>query len=142
MSTTEERFQGAVVAARECGVHLKLNVMTCCRSCVMPEDLDLSDEDFENEPNAFHFGGQGNELVWCDGNPFFRDEQYDDAKDDEDDDRSFVKARDARPAEVVYFYHRGPGLTAAQILTEIFRGEGFMVDWDGTEDNAVQVHVG
>lgn len=140
MSTTEERFQAAVTAVQAQGVHLTLNVMTCCNGCTGATDVGLTDETLDTTPHAWHFGGQGAELVWDNGKPRFMNEMPED--DDEDDEReSFGRRNYTRPADVLWFNHGGPDLKAAQTLTEAFRGQGFTVEWNGTDDECVQVHV-
>lgn len=143
LTNAQVRFEAAVNGVQARGVHLKINVMQCCRSCITFTDLGLpSQEARENEPYAFTFAGQGNELLWQKGVPFYLEEAYE--IDDEEEDFFGPRSRERnidRPATTLYIYHGGPGLTAAQTVTEVFRGEGFEVDWDGTEDRAVIVHL-
>lgn len=145
MSSTETRFNAAVAAVQAQGVHLKLNVMECCRGCIGHEKLELpSREALDTTPYAYQYGGQGSELVWRNGQPFYLDEPWDDEDEDEEDgfyaSRRHQK-RDERCAHTVYFNHGGPDLVAAQALVEIFRGGGFTVDWDGTKNQCVIVHL-
>jgi hypothetical protein len=144
LTNAQVRFEAAVNGVRARGVHLAINVMQCCRSCIGFEDLGLpSAEARDEQPNAFTFAGQGNELTWQHGVPFYFEEQYE--YDDEDESDFFgPRSRERnldRPATTLYVYHGGPDLTAAQTVTEVFRGEGFEVDWDGTEHKAVIVHL-
>lgn len=146
MSTIEERFHAAVELARAQGVHVRLNVMTCCRSCTTSTDLGLpSDEAMKTTPNAFQYGGQGQELIWRNGEPFYREEPYETAVDDDGDEEYYDFAprrnREERAAHDVFFSHGGPDLTAASALTEAFRAQGFAVDWDGTMFNSVHVQL-
>jgi hypothetical protein len=144
LTNVETKFEAAVNGVRARGVHLAVNVMTCCRSCTTGLDVGLpSDEAAKTTPNAFHYGGQDNELVWRNGQPFYRDEPWSDGDEDEDGfsgSRRHQK-REERCAHVVYFNHGGPDLTAAQTLVEVFRGEGFEVEWDGTKYGAVVVNL-
>lgn len=143
LTNPQVRFEAAVNGVRAHGVHLAVNVMQCCRSCITFSDLGLSSEEArESEPHAFTFAGQGNELLWQNGMPFYLEEVYE--TDDEEEDFFGPRSRQRnldRPATTLFVYHSGPDLTAAQTVTEVFRGEGFDVDWDGTADTAVIVHL-
>jgi hypothetical protein len=142
MPTTEERFEAAVTAVQAQGVHFRLNVMSCCNGCATASHVGLTEEALETTPHAWNLGSQDNELVWQDGEPRFLNEMVED--DDEDDEyESFGRRRHAytREADVLWLNHGGPGLKAAQALTEAFRGQGFTVEWNGTDSEAVQVHL-
>lgn len=143
MPTIQERFEAAIEAAQHGGVHIRVNVMECCRSCIGHEKLGINTaEELDTTPIAYHYGGQGSELVWHDGQPRYMNE-LDDVDDDEDDAycRSSRRQDYTRPVEVIHFNHGGPDLTAAEILAECFRMQGFSVTWDGTKFDTVQVHV-
>lgn len=139
MSTTEERFEAAVAAVHAQGVTLKLNVMACCNGCAGPADIGLTDETLATTPHAWTLGSQGNELVWDNGKPRFLNEMPEDDEDDEFE--SFGRRNYTRPADVLFFNHGGPELKAGQALAEAFRGQGFTVEWNGTDAETVQVHL-
>jgi hypothetical protein len=139
MSTTEERFEAAVSAVQAQGVTLKVNVMACCNGCANASHLGLTEEALETTPHAWNLGSQGDELVWDNGKPRFLNELPDDEDDDEFE--SFGRRNLTRPATVVYFNHGGPDLKAGQALAEAFRSQGFTVEWNGTDVEAVQVHL-
>jgi hypothetical protein len=147
LTNAEVRFEAALNGLQARGVHLRMNVMECCRSCVNWEKLELPNEAAaDTTPVAWHYGGQGNELVWRHGHALFLDELPEDDEDDEYSDfgrrrRDSFGGRDARPAGEVLFNHDGPDLVAAQTLAEVFRGEGFEVEWDGTQWDCVHVLV-
>jgi hypothetical protein len=132
MPTIEERFNAAVSAAQG-HVHLRLNVMECCRSCITPEKLELPNrEALDTTPYAYHYGGQDNQLVWKRGLPHYMEEL-----NDEDDESPYT-----READEVYFNHGGPSLQAAQVVADSFRAQGFTVDWTGDEFMCVIVRLG
>jgi hypothetical protein len=144
LTNAQVRFEAALNGLQARGVHVRVNVMECCRGCVGWEKLELpSKEAGETTPVLWHYGGQGSELVWYSGQPVFLDEMPEDDEDDEYSDfgrrRARFGGRDGRPADRVFFNHGGPGLEAAQAAAEVFRGEGFEVEWDGTENECVQV---
>lgn len=139
MSTIETRFEAAVSAVQAQGVTLKLNVMACCNGCANASHLGLTDETLETTPHAWTLGSQGNELVWDNGKPRFFNELPEDDEDEEFE--SFGRRDYTRPANVLYFNHGGPDLKAAQALAEAFRGQGFTVEWSGTDAESVQVHL-
>jgi hypothetical protein len=124
LTNAQVRFEAAVNGVRARGVHLALNVMTCCRSCTTFSDLGLPSAEARTEqPHAWHFGGQGQQLVWRNGQPLYRN------------------GRAEGEAYEIFFGHGGPDLVAAQTLTEVFRGEGFEVEWTGDDAHAVIVHL-
>jgi hypothetical protein len=135
MSTAETRFNAAVTAVQAQGVPFFLNVMACCQGCTTPDQVGLTHETVETTPHAWTFGGPGNELLWDDGRPVFRDELTED-----DDDYEAGRRNYTSPAEVLYVNHGGPDMKAAQVVTEAFRGQGFLVEWDGSESDSVEVH--
>ena len=139
MSTTETHFNAAVAAMQAQGVPFTLNVMTCCTGCTRPQDVGLTDETEKTTPYAWHYGGQGQELLWEDGTPRYRNEMPEDDEDDYDG-RSFGRHSYTRPASTFYLHHGGPDLKAAQVAVEAFRGQDFLVHWDGTEFDSVMVH--
>lgn len=140
-TTTQERFNAAIEAAEAGGVHLRVNVMECCRGCIGHEKLGLdTPEELKATPYAYHYGGQDNELVWRNGDPYSVEEPWED-EDADDDIRGGRKHRDEHRLETIFFNHGGPNLLAATTLAECFRMQGFRVSWNGTEHNCVQVHV-
>lgn len=143
LANAQVRFEAALNGLQARGVHVRINVMQCCRGCVNWKKLELPSEDAgETTPVLWHYGGQDNELVWQHGQPFFLDEMPEDESSDFGRRRARFGGRDGRPADRVYFNHDGPGLEAAQAAAEVFRGEGFEVEWDGTEYDCVQVLLG
>lgn len=157
--TTEDRFNAALAAVRTARVHVALNVMTCCRSCAGYKDLGLT-EDAEGQPIAWTFGGQDNELVWRDGQPYLREEEApepdctctEDEYDEDEDGNEYVafegeecdvcrgwwspRPRRETPARRVYFQHEGG---AAPAVRDAFTAQGFTVDWDGTQFKTVTI---
>jgi hypothetical protein len=144
LTNAEVRFEAALNGVQARGVHVALNVMTCCRSCATWIDFGLESAEARREqPYAWTFGGQGAELVWRNGQAYYRAEAQEDGDEDEDGfygSRAHQK-RAENEAYEVFFQHGGPDLVAAQTLTEVFRGEGFEVEWDGTDAHAVIVHL-
>lgn len=103
--------------------------MTCCRSCTGYQDLGLP-EGAVGVAVAWTFGGQGSELVWRDGDPYFRGEpdetcwctedeyEYDEESGEEvlswegEECRTCRYGPDdpaERPADRVFFYHENGG---------------------------------
>lgn len=161
-TTVEAHFQNAIRRVRGGGVHVQINAMTCCRSCTIMEDIGLTED--STVPYVWTYGGQGFELVWRDGTPYFREEERspDDLLDDlcecheaeydENDEGEEVlveeytcgycmygtepKRRDS-VASGVYFYHGS--LRAAEAVADAMRSEGFRVEWGGDMSKAVYV---
>jgi hypothetical protein len=140
MSTTETRFNAAVAAVQAQGVPFVLNVMTCCQGCAGPQHVGLTDETEKTTPYAWTYGGQACELLWDDGRPVYRNEMPEDDEDDDYEGRSVGRHSYTRPADTLYVNHGGPDLKAAQTVVEAFRGQGFRVEWEGTEFASVLVH--
>lgn len=114
-NTTENRFKRAVVAARKSGVHMRTNIVECCRGCVTSEKLNLKDE---TQPYGWTYGGQGRYLRWN----IFGDAVYED--------------RGSKPYGSV-FYNWGNG--SAEAIKAAFEAEGFQVNWDGSEFASVEI---
>lgn len=157
--TVETRFGHAVEAAQALGVVTALNVMTCCRSCTRPEDLGLTPGQEDTVPYAWTFGGQGHRIEFDGGQPVHVSDVEDECtctadEYDEDDDGNEVLTYEGEecdtcrygpdepertPARSAWFYHGGPDVTAARVVSEAFAAKGFTVEWDGSTGQAVQV---
>ena len=118
----KERWNKAVRDIRKSGVSIKQNVRTCCRSCMDPAiDLNLKDDD---QPWAYTYGGQGMATKW-------------------ENDYKMVPSSTSRfvrgvPVTEVYFNHDNG---AAKVVAEIFRSNGFIVEWEGDDNKCVIVKV-
>ena len=136
MKNMEQQYKQAQIDAQAAGAVVVENVMSCCRGCV---DLSIPD----GKAHAWSFAGQGNELVWTHGNPFYlpENEEY---EEDDYDERSgedcgyYLPPEEPKPAEDVYWYHGDGG---GEIIAKAFRDRGFTVEWDGTEHTAVLVKL-
>lgn len=118
--TTEDRWKAAVKSLRASGVRVRQNIMECCRGCVSEEKLGMKTP---TEPIAWTFGGQGGAVSWVKGEPFYRDTLR--------SHRSRTRA-----VEEIYFNHSND---AGQRIAQAFIGQGFEVDWDGTNSKTVIV---
>lgn len=98
---------------RKDGVATKSNVMTCCKSCATPADINAT----EGQPYAYTFGGQGMRIVWTDGG---QRAVFPDRKD----------------AKTAYINH---GNGAGKKIAAAFRAHGFTVMWNGTEGQTICV---
>lgn len=158
-TTTKARFEKALHRVQGVGVHVQINVMTCCPSCATMKDVGLSEG--STVPYAWTFGGQGRELVWRTDTPYYREEEespeslcgcYEAEYDENDDGEEVLVAeeyiceyceygtepeRQERVARGVYFYHGS--LRAAEAVADAFYSEGFQVEWSRSADEAVYV---
>jgi len=136
MATTEERFNAAMKAAQDVGVFVYPNYDSCCRSCTFHSlDKVHGDQDY-----VFFYKGQGNELVFRDGEPYFAEEMYaDDFEDfnEEDGLPGYSLQEVFRKAQQLFWYFNET--EAAQTLFNAFVHEGFNVEWDGSQFTAVKV---
>lgn len=169
--TTKTQFAQALKASNEAGFPIVLNVMSCCTGCANDADLqkaydkqavefDLPPLTFEEDaPNAvWHFGGQGNQIVFDgSGDPeVIEDDEctcYDEEDEyDEDDDGNEVLMREGRsvecdicrdgPKKVALddFLLNHPSDEVAQSAVATLREAGFTIDWDGSQDECITVH--
>lgn len=133
----KQRWQEAVYATRRSGVVVRQNVMECCRGCVSPEKLGMTKEHLDDGmPYAWTYGGQGNANSWVErsqGEFVLMNRQKFAAWNK----RAF--GRMPEPVEGVYFYHGNGG---AEKVVEAFRAQGFEVEWNGDQYEAVLVKVG
>ena len=118
--STKQRWGKAVREIRKAGVAIKHNVRGCCRGCIdIREALGLTDE--YDGAWAYSYGGQGCATRWDnDTMMYLASDRY----------------RKTNTVEKVYFNH---GNGAASVLVEIFRANGFTVDWDGAQSQCVEV---
>lgn len=133
--TTQERYAAAVRDVRAAGVTVRLNVQSSTMGSTTLDQLGVTDE--HRDRHAWTWAGQGNRLVWRDGEPY-RADKVRKLKPWHWQNADLVQR--ARFAQV-YWYHGGPGVEAAQVLWAAFRGQRFDVDWDGTADKAVVVKL-
>lgn len=163
-TTVEERFNRAVETVRSEGVVFAVNVMTCCRSCTDYADLGMTvpTEGGEVDNHAWAFGGQGECLLWDSGQPRFKEEDDEtctctEDEYDEDEDGNEVLVYEGEechlcrygaspvrttPAKRLYVYHGGKdALVAASAVRDAFVAEGFVVVWNGSTADAVQVNL-
>lgn len=131
----QDRFTSAIKASRQKNqFRVRVNVMGCCRSCISA-DHDETDK----RAYAYAFGGQGMAFTWFEGEMFYR-EMVNKMKRR---NHAHASVRDAlqRSAsgrvKVVYFNF--DTVEVAQSLRNAFEAEGFTVEWDGTEEQCVQV---
>lgn len=146
--TVRGRLDAAVNAARASGVHVVLNVMTCCRSCTGYTDLGLP-ADAEGTPVAWHFSGQGRELAWDgDDRPVYLEEPrgcYCDELDYDDGECDTCRYGDdaeraSQPADRLLFMFE-PDTSVAGRLRDAFTAQGFDVEWDGSLAQGVTVRL-
>ena len=116
----QSRFMRATRAARKAGLHIRLNIVECCRGCVDDEKVNYKGRATE-QPLAWTYGGQGSYLRW-DGNG---DPYYDQG------------ARFGRSPKVesVLFNHE---FNALPILKSAFEAEGFTVTQE-SEHHCIEV---
>lgn len=126
--TFEDRFKAALKATKKRGVRVRQNVRECCRSCITPDKLGMTDEQEKTTPYVYTYGGQGSAYRWIDGTPYYYQAEA----------RGWRYQTDAR-VNRIYFNHGGPGVQAATILTEEMRRQGIMVEWNGEEYQCPQV---
>lgn len=121
-ASPKERWSKAVREIRKAGVAIKQNVRTCCRSCVEPAVvLNVKDD---AQAWAYTYGGQGMATKW-------------------ENDYRMVPASTSRfvrgvPVTEVYFNHDNG---AGQVVADVFRANGFIVEWDGSVTKSVIVKV-
>lgn len=140
-ATIEENFKATLKEARKAGVKVRQNVMICCRSCTGYADFGLTEETAKTTPLLWTFGGQGNSYRWVKGKPYYREliakvMRRLGVKDPMwlSDDRLNICA-----VKGIYVYHDGPELVAATTLVELARAKGLVVEWDGTNGDAVLI---
>jgi hypothetical protein len=134
MATVEERYKRALEYVLMMDVKVYVNYPLCCASCAQYEiGYQKKIEDY-----VFFVNEQGNALEWKNGMPYHYEMQEATSwLEDEEEDLPLVKY--SYPATAVYFHHDGEH--AARILTQALRDHGFRVEWDGTMDNSVTLHI-
>jgi hypothetical protein len=121
--TVQEQWKSAVRNLRAEGVHVRQNVMACCRGCITSDKLGVK---AEGEPLAYTYGGQGGAYSWVDDQLFYRDSLR---------PRRWGVSR-PQSVEAVYFNHsNGSG----QRIFDAFTDQGFKVEWDGSDMSCVVI---
>lgn len=121
--TTKARYNVALKALRAEGVKVRSNVRQCCRGCITPDQLGLTDETVKSTPYAYTYGGQGQAVSWdSNGEPKRLREAY--------------SWGEPRTIESAMFSH---GNGAGPKVAEAFEAQGFGVIWDGSDFKCVEV---
>lgn len=122
-ATDQIRFSNAMKTIRRAGIVTRINLMSCCRGCAQLPSGDL----------LWTFGGQGGAHSWVDGKMVSRDARNRLAK------RGYgsINPRDFVKEEFFFF----EGIEAAKVAQAAFTAEGFTVDWDGTEQQALVLNL-
>lgn len=131
--TVEERYNRALEETIIMDVKVFQNYPSCCGSCAHYElGYQKKVKDY-----AFFVNEQGNALEWTRGMPYHYEMQ--EASSWLEDEVGILPLKHSYPATTIYFHH--DGVDAASILTRKLREQGFRVEWDGTEDNSVTLHI-
>lgn len=121
MRTIEERYKKAVAQLQIAGVVVLENYPSCCGSCAgydIGTNLGLDGKDV-----IYFINEQNNGLIWdSEGNPHNFDWEWTD---------NTLSGRETSLSKGIYWKHDGPN--AARLTTEIFRGHGFEVEWNGSD---------
>ena len=128
-TTAQTRFYSALKMIRKVGITTRINYATCCRGCASFPD---------NTAILWTMAGQGNAFSWFEGvmvnravlATVKRRNYY----------VSMERIKRARGIESqAYFYFTD--IVAAEAAQIAFTAEGFEVEWDGTEGQAVIVNM-
>jgi hypothetical protein len=128
-TTAQVRFNSALKAIRKVGITTRINYATCCRGCAsFPDDTAI----------LWTMAGQGNAFSWFEGVMVNRAVLATVKR------RSYYvnmeRIQRARGIESeAYFYFTD--IVAAEAAQIAFTAEGFEVEWDGTEGQAVIVKM-
>lgn len=169
---TKDQFAQALRSSIEAGYPLVLNVMTCCNGCTTDADVakaydkqakefDLPALTFAQEaPNAvWHFGGQGNQIVFdyssevaevIEDDECYCYKQEDDYEEDEEGNEILLREGDfiecgickdgpkKAPLDDLLFNHTSN--EAAEASLKVLREAGFDTEWDGSTATCITVH--
>lgn len=144
MGPTETRWNNALSAIRNHGITVRENVVSCCRTCIGHEELEISKKDYEAGLWAYTYGSQRSGyvfrtigdmdyvLVW--------DDEAGEWESDEQDEGPLERVSNPvvdGPVEWVYFNFWNTDV--AEIIVEAFQEQGFPVEWDGNANQCVKV---
>ena len=117
--TTQDKVKTAFRAIRKLGIAAKFNVAGCCRSCIAH---DTGVEHGEDHQIVWHYGGQGNRIVWDGGEPYAK----------------HWLSSGYVPENRMYLNH---SLTPenAELVLKTLRDHGLTVEWDGSEHRCIEV---
>jgi hypothetical protein len=131
--TTKARYAAAVKALKAADVTTRINVRQCCRGCVSPEQLGLTDDTTATQPYAWTYGGQGGALRW--------DPATGEPVEDLPRRRGWGSTTSSSAGVFAYWNHGGPDLVAARAVVDAFTAQGFEVEWNGSEHQCPIVTV-
>lgn len=134
MSTVEERYRRALDNAIGAGVAVFENYPECCGSCA---HYSLGYIKKVND-YAFFVNEQGNALEWKNGMPYHFEMQEAYSFEDEDEEDPALE-KYSYPATTIYFHHDGG--RAPAVLQRTLTAEGFRVEWNGSMDMSVVLHI-
>lgn len=117
--TLQDKVKTAFRAIRKLGISAKFNVAGCCRSCI---SFHAGVEHGEDHQVVWHYGGQGNKIVWDGGEPWVRG----------------VWGNNYVPENRMYLNH---SLTPdnAELVLQALRDHGLTVEWDGSESQCIEI---
>ena len=168
---TKDQFAQALRASAEAGQPIVLNVMTCCNGCATDEDVakayDKQAKEFglpamtfePDTPNVvWHFGGQGNEIVFdylSEGAEVIKDDecycykQEDDYEEDDEGNEILLREGDfiecgickdgPRKAPLDDFLLNHLSNEAAEAAIKVLQEAGFGTEWDGSTATCITV---
>lgn len=125
LNSQKARWNRAIKSLRGEGVHVRQNIMQCCRGCVTESDLNMKDK---SQPVAWTFGGQQNAYSWIEDTIVSRSTI---------NGRRSYSLREGAETEIYFNHDNG----AAAATKAAFEAEGFSVDWDGEDFKCVIVKV-
>lgn len=144
MGPTEIRWNNALSTIRNQGITVRENVVCCCRNCIGPEELEISDKEYDTGRWAYTYGSQRSGYVFrtigeMDYVLVWDDEagRWQSAYDDEDPVEEVNTPSEGGPAEWIYFNFAD--VEVAKIIKEAFEEQNFIVEWSGTISKCVKV---
>lgn len=126
--TVEHRYLTALSQIQDKGVLVFDNYPSCCGSCTYAE----IEQDHPGTDHISFHNSQGRKLIFKNGMPYNEEES-----DDEEDEDNYNPAPFTRPATELWWNFST--MKAAKTTAEVFKDNGFDVDWNGTEYRAVGI---
>lgn len=142
MGPNEQRWNNAIDQIRAKGIIVRENVENPCRCCIKEGLLGMTREEFLTQPWAYTYASRENGYGWENDIMLCVSEDYGHVGQDEEGDEMWI----VDPVlegykDIVYFNCSNSPQDPSHIIAEIFKENGFEIEWDGSSESTVGIKI-